>query len=348
MPWAKLLEPITSSGKRIAFLRPYRLSKAGAHQGGQMTSDTPCTGVVLSDDRKQLQSLTPDIVSLHTYQLHTRWLQLETLAVSTAGHPQFHSTAQAVSQSHNKLPTSPDISMLSPELQQQWHVDSNMHLGAIKVKPCSTIRAVWKCSKCPVGQPHVWTTSVINRRPSSTCPYCSKRRLCLHNSLATIAPDVAQYWDVTKNEKSPEQVLAGSRSKAEWKCPACKYEWKATIQGRVRKSSGCPKCSQASRVMHSQPTFAEAQPAVLAEWDHERNEAEGFYPHLVTLGSDKQVHWICSCCPAGQLHRWTAMPVNRVRNGTGCAVCAGKQTCVCNSLESLFPSIAVQFDMHKK
>ncbi|KAL3143834.1 hypothetical protein ABBQ32_003660 [Trebouxia sp. C0010 RCD-2024] len=132
MLWAKLLEPIVSSGKRIAFLRPYRLPRAGAHQGGQMTSDTPCTAVVLSDGRKHLQSLTPDAVNVNTYQLHTRWLQLETLALSTAGHSRGQSTAQAASQLHNESPTSPDISMLSPELQQQWHVDKNMHLGAIK------------------------------------------------------------------------------------------------------------------------------------------------------------------------------------------------------------------------
>ncbi|KAL3154990.1 hypothetical protein ABBQ38_011515 [Trebouxia sp. C0009 RCD-2024] len=95
----------------------------------------------------------------------------------------------------------------------------------------------------------------------------------------------------------------------------------------------------------SQPTFAEAQPAELAEWDHERNEAEGFYPHRLTLGSHKLVHWICSCCPRGQPHRWTASPANRISNGSGCAVCAGWQACVCNSLETWFPSVAAEFDV---
>ncbi|KAL3144687.1 hypothetical protein ABBQ38_001814 [Trebouxia sp. C0009 RCD-2024] len=99
--------------------------------------------------------------------------------------------------------------------------------------------------------------------------------------------------------------------------------------------------------MHPQPTFAEAQPAELAEWDHERNEAEGFYPHEVTLGSGKLVHWVCSCCPKGQPHRWTAPPFSRVHNGKGCAVCAGMQACVCNSLESLFQSLAAEFDTDK-
>ena len=239
--------------------------------------------------------------------------------------------------------------MLSPELQQQWHVDRNMHLGAIQVKPNSNIKVVWKCIECPVGQPHVWTTTVQHRNKSSRCPYCNNRRLCLHNCLATIAPDVARYWDLAKNDKSPQQVLAGSQGRAEWKCPTCKFEWKAHIRTRVRARSGCPKCSRSRCEGNrgSQPTFAEAQPAELAEWDHERNEAAGFYPQEISLGSAKKVHWICSRCPRGQPHRWTAPPHKRIADGTGCPACAGKQVCVCNSLESLSPSMAADFDVDK-
>ncbi|KAL3144767.1 hypothetical protein ABBQ38_001882 [Trebouxia sp. C0009 RCD-2024] len=241
-------------------------------------------------------------------------------------------------------PVSPDISMLSPDLQHQWHVDSNRHLGAIKLKPQSNIKAVWHCDKCPAGQPHVWTAVGADRTRGSQCPYCSNKRVCLHNSLATIAPETAEYWNHSKNETAPEQVVAGSRSRAEWKCPACQYEWKSQIFKRVRTGSGCPKCSRQNRKHTSQPTFAEAQPACLAEWDHERNEADGFYPHKVTLGSGKLVHWICSRCPRGQPHRWTARASSRVGQGDGCAVCAGQQACACNSLESLCPSIAAEFD----
>ncbi|KAL3144807.1 hypothetical protein ABBQ38_001916 [Trebouxia sp. C0009 RCD-2024] len=235
--------------------------------------------------------------------------------------------------------------MLSPELQQQWHVDSNRHLGAVKVKPGSAIEAVWQCNKCPAGQPHVWTALVYSRTRGTQCPYCSNRRVCLHNSLATTAPEIATYWDRNKNQKTPEEVTAGSSSRAEWKCPDCNHEWKAQIALRVRKRAKCPKCSSKKRKKTSQPTFAEAQPPELAEWDHRRNEAEGFYPHKITLGSGKLVHWICSRCPRGQPHRWTASPASRIGSDSGCAVCAGKQACVCNPLESLFPSIAAELDV---
>ena len=236
--------------------------------------------------------------------------------------------------------------MLTPELQQQWDVSRNMHLGA-KVRPQSGIKAAWKCSKCPAGQPHIWTATIGNRTRGTQCPYCKNRLVCLHNSLAATAPDAAQYWNHSKNDKTPEQVLAGSNSKAEWKCPGCKWEWQAHIFMRTRLRAGCPKCSASKGRKQSLPTYVEAQPACLAEWDYEHNSANDIFPDNTTLGSSKRVHWICSCCPRGQPHRWIAAPHNRISNGQGCAVCAGQQVCVCNSLESLFPLLAAEFDVEK-
>ncbi|KAL3144769.1 hypothetical protein ABBQ38_001884 [Trebouxia sp. C0009 RCD-2024] len=309
-----------------------------------MTTRVVCTVDVHSYSRQQRCSRTPQAASLHRNKLHARWLPVKPPAEMRKGHLQSQTTADKPGQPYGTPPASPDISMLSPELQQQWHVDSNSNLGAIKLKPQSNIKAVWQCDKCPAGQPHVWTAVVASRTHGAHCPYCSNKRVCLHNSLATIAPETAKYWNHSKNETAPDQVVAGSHSRAEWKCPACQYEWKSQIVKRVRTGSGCPRCRCKNRKQNSLSTFAEAQPACLAEWDHEHNEADGFYPHMVTLGSHKQVHWICSCCPRGQPRRWTARPSDRIAHGSGCAVCAGQQACVCNSLESLFPSIAAEFD----
>ena len=50
---------------------------------------------------------------------------------------------QQQQQTDGRLPALPDISRLSPELQQQWHVRRNRHLGPITMKPQSQIKAVW-------------------------------------------------------------------------------------------------------------------------------------------------------------------------------------------------------------
>ena len=237
--------------------------------------------------------------------------------------------------------------MLSSELQQQWHVERNMHLGPITVKPQSGIKVVWQCDKCPAGQPHIWKSTVAHRTRGTRCPYCSNRLVCLHNSIATIAPDAVQYWNHSKNDVAPDQLLAGSKFRAEWKCPTCQWEWQAPVFMRTRTNAGCAKCSARNRSQQSHPTLAEAQPACLSEWDYERNDKEGFHPDVITLGSRKQVHWICSCCPCGQPHCWTARPCLRIGNGSGCPTCAGQQACVCNSLESFDLSVAAEFDLDK-
>ncbi|KAL3144783.1 hypothetical protein ABBQ38_001896 [Trebouxia sp. C0009 RCD-2024] len=312
-----------------------------------MATQIACTVSLYSRSREHKWSLARVTGSFHRDKLPAGRLHKGMPAHIRTGRVRRQVAANQPSQLGDRLPVSPDISMLSPALQHQWHVDLNMHLGAIIVKPYSGIKAIWHCDRCPAGQPHVWTASVTSRTHGTDCPYCKGRRVCLHNSLATIAPEAAKYWNHSKNEKPPEEILAGCQYRAEWKCPACKHEWQARVDSRTSKKAalaGCPKC-HTRKTWKSQPTFAESQPPQLAEWDHEGNEAEGIFPHKVTLGSNKLVQWICSCCPRGQPHRWTATPANRISNGTGCAVCAGHQACVCNSLESLFPSIAAELDV---
>ena len=99
----------------------------------------------------------------------------------------------------------------------------------------------------------------------------------MHNSLATIAPEVAKYWDHSKNEKTPEEVLAGRRSRAEWKCPVCMHEWKAPIFLRVRRGAGCV-CNSLESLF----------PSVAADFEIEQN---GFAPSEVTAKSAKKVWW---------------------------------------------------------
>ena len=169
----------------------------------------------------------------------------------------------------------------------------------------------------------------------------------LHKSLATISPDVAQYWNHSKNEKAPEQVLADSSSKAEWRCLSLQLASAHKTSRPQQVWLPDREVVVQSKGYQSQPTFAEAQPACLAEWDHEHNRARGIYLDNTTLGSGKLaalVPWICPCCPRGRPRSWTAPPYSHIAKGTGCAVCAGRQACVCNSLVSLFPSVAAEFD----
>ncbi|DBA82294.1 TPA: hypothetical protein ACH3X2_000560 [Trebouxia sp. C0005] len=228
-------------------------------------------------------------------------------------------------QSRSLKPGLPDISELSPQLQQEWHPDNNALLGGIKVKPGSGRRVMWSCPNCPAGCPHIWKTSVVDRTRGTKCPYCQGHSVCQHSSLATKAPRQTSYWNDDKNPKTPEQTLAGSQFRAEWKCPICKYEWQAPVAPRVHNNSGCPRCSRIYSVgnSHKQPTFEAAQHPLLLEWDYERNTQDSIHPENITLGSKKLVHWVCHKCPEGQLHLYQMRPNDRTkRQRKGCPYCA--------------------------
>lgn len=140
------------------------------------------------------------------------------------------------------------ISQLSPRLQSEWMPDENHHLDNKVITRHSHHKAWWSCSQCPDGHPHVWQARVDDRSTGQNCPYCSGHQVCQHNSLATMAPAVVQYWHKEKNLPlglSPDPVTAGSKKIVHWKCSACLHEWQARISDKARRNSGCPKCARA-------------------------------------------------------------------------------------------------------
>ncbi len=212
----------------------------------------------------------------------------------------------------------------------------------------SNLRVWWRCDQCPCELLHEWLATVSDRQGTDTqCPYCTNNRLCQHNSLLTVAPAVAAYWDTDKNGLTPDQVTARSHTRRHWLCPKCGHSWQAMIFRKVDAQSGCPKCSRTDRVWNRQPTLTQSHHPVMLEFDFERNQRAGFDPDKITAGSGKMVHWICSKCPRGQSHLFVASPHHRIGLNHGCPYCASRKACICNSLQSLYPALAAEYDTAK-
>jgi len=242
----------------------------------------------------------------------------------------------------------PSISLLRPELQQQWNHVNNLHLGNIIIKPCCNLNVWWPCDQCPCGLAHEWVARVADReRMHYRCPFCTNKRLCHHNALSTVAPSVAAYWDTARNGLGPDQVTAHSSIKRHWHCQKCGYRWQAVVCSKVRGNSGCPKCSHQSQTKCKQPTLTESNHPVMLEFDHDRNRKAGLDPDKLTLGSGIPVHWVCHKCPRGQLHRFKASPNRRFGMGRNCPYCSSKKVCLCNSLQGCFPALAEEWDSAK-
>ena len=255
-----------------------------------------------------------------------------------------------------QLAKGPNTSLLADELQKQWHEKLNMHLGNILIRPGSNRKVWWSCDQCPDGFPHIWEATVLNRTYGRGCPFCSGNAICQHNTLARKVPEVALFWDAKKNHPmSPDQVTVFSNMRAHWMCSACLHEWQSSVLSKAIHKTGCPKCTKAKFVRKTDstgytghPTFAMAKHALLQQWDHERNRVDGNSPDKTTLRSGKLIWWQCYECPKGKVHSWQARAYSRTRKvSTGCPCCAGHQLCECNSLETVCPGIAADFDAEK-
>ena len=238
----------------------------------------------------------------------------------------------------------PDISLLKPQLQKQWHHAKNQPLGNIQIQPGSNRLVWWTCDQCPCGLPHEWQTCTNGRQGlDQQCPFCT-RKLCHHNSLLTVAPSVASYWDTAKNGVTADQALAGSDTRRHWLCPTCKHRWQARVTQKVGDNSGCPKCSSKSMGYTRQPSLTASNDPVMVEFDHSRNQEAGLDPDKISLGSQQKGHWLCRNCPRGQAHQWMASPNKRVGGRNGCPFCSSFRACVCNSLQTVYPALATEWD----
>ncbi|DBA66766.1 TPA: hypothetical protein ACH3X2_001912 [Trebouxia sp. C0005] len=132
-----------------------------------------------------------------------------------------------------------------------------------------------------------------------------------------------------------------------WLCPKCGHSWQAGISAKVRSRSKCPKCSSVNRPRNRQPSLTQSQHPAMLEFDFERNRRAGLDPDKITAGSNKIVHWICTKCPKGQPHLYVASPQTRISCNAGCPYCASKKACACNSLQSLYPALAAEYDTAK-
>ena len=118
------------------------------------------------------------------------------------------------------------------------------------------------------------------------------------------------------------------------------------IYTRTNHKCGCPRCCNQKRrakKRQQQSPVQESQHA-MKYWDWAANQEAGLDPHKLTWGSGIRANWICHKCPKCQPHRWTAVVHTVCMTTTGCPSCLGQKACICNSLQSLHPETAAEWD----
>jgi positive regulator of sigma E activity len=224
-----------------------------------------------------------------------------------------------------------------PELAAEWHFKKNSGFGPEDFSHASNVRVWWMCPDCKRNYKARIVHRSINR---SACSYCASKRTCEDNALAVHFPEIAKEWHKKKNgQLRAEDVTYASHLSVWWICRR-KHEWRAPIARRTGRRFGCPYCS-GIRVTKDN-NLKVLYPKISSQWHPNLNV--NLKPQHVKPGSHRRVWWICR---KGPDHIWQAVVKDRSLSGAGCPACAGKKASVTNSLASLFPTIASEWDKRK-
>ncbi len=202
-----------------------------------------------------------------------------------------------------------DLVATDPRLAAEWHPTKNGDVTPRDLTLGSGKLVWWKCAK---GPDHEWEGPVGDRLKNG-CPFCANMRVSVTNSLAGVAPAIADEWHPTKNGKlTPHDVIAGTPRRAWWRCPkAPDHEWQSTIANRW-SGTGCPFC--VNRRLCRSNSLAVVSPKLAAEWHPTKNGK--LTPHDVVAGTTRRIWWRCAFG-----HVWSAILANRTRLGSNCPEC---------------------------
>lgn len=146
-------------------------------------------------------------------------------------------------------------------------------------------------------------------------------------------PELAKEWDYKKNgDLTPDNVTSNSHKKVWWLCKK-DHSWQAIIVNRNR-GARCPYClgMKASK----ENNLAVVNPEVAKEWNYKKNR--NLKPEDFTFCSGIKVWWTC---PKGHIYQ---ARISARKNGNGCSYCAGKKVSKENSLKSVKPELARQWN----
>ena len=223
-----------------------------------------------------------------------------------------------------------NLLLLYPDLCKDWDYQKNKILN-IKLpeefSPKSVKEVWWICNKNPCGC-HLWKATIRNRAGTLTtkatgCPYCANLKLCEHNNLLALHPELCNEWDYIANERNPNSYARGSKNKVWWICnknPCGCHKWQASICHRTKiNPSNCPYCDGKNLCSHN--NLSALHPEICKEWDYNKNLNS---PETYPPGSDESVWWVCNNDP-NLTHSWEAIINHRTsKRKYGCPDCRFK------------------------
>lgn len=260
------------------------------------------------------------------------------------GCPQCHKIEKGSIRERAAIEKNGSFASECPELLQDWDAEKN-EVDPKEISKNSTRKVWWKCHHCGYS----WRSAVEKRsRANHGCPACVGKAVQPgFNDLATVRPDVAEYWNSSMNGSlTPQRVTAGSNKMVWWICNEG-HAYQTTVSAKSN-GAGCPFCAN-QRVLNGFNDLATTNPELAMEWHPTKNG--GLKPKDITAGSSRlKVWWLC---PEGHAYQMT--PANRA-TGRGCPTCGMSKRALSRhrshietheTLDVTNPELCIEWDCEK-
>lgn len=131
-----------------------------------------------------------------------------------------------------------------PSIATELHPELNNGVKPRDIVSGSSRKLWWLC---PNGPDHLWKSTPNDRTARGDgCPFCRGLKASVTNSLASLHPELAREWHLTRNAPHrPNEFSEGSGKRFWWQCSEDPHHvWKASIESRALRGRGCPSCAR--------------------------------------------------------------------------------------------------------
>ena len=171
----------------------------------------------------------------------------------------------------------------------------------------------WRCSK---KHSFKWPINRFSSGGIFRCPICNNKQLLVgENDLKSQYPDLAQEFDVDKNNIRPEDMLYTNTDASIWWICTEGHSFQRSVWYRVNYVRECPICNR-TIVVKGVNDFQTKYPRITSIWDYEANDRT---PDTI---SDRNSDKYSFKCKKG--HRYQALLKTVKINHFKCLICSYK------------------------
>ena len=208
------------------------------------------------------------------------------------------------------------LSVLNPELAEQWHPTKNMPLTPSNFTLNSGHKVWWQCE---FG--HEWKTTIDSRNSKSGgtgCPYCSPtfKLASSTNNLAISNPELLEFFHPSKNGGlKPQDITHGSEKPIWWKCPKEPSHVFFRSPNHMTSSKAQELCPYCNGFFVSKLNSMETTHPELAKLFHPHLNGK-LTPQNTRAGTKETLWWRCE-----NGHEWQATGSAMYRRAFLCKLC---------------------------